>query len=259
MLVRTGSETVVRRRSTLPALQLLRRLRDPWPPLSGLLLDCGGVLYDDTVWLRWLLKLLTRLGLHTHFTPFMRVWQREYLMGVKTGDWEYWQALRVFLRAVGLSAGQIAEVQAAGMARQRDLEGNILPLPGVVHVLTRLHEQGIRLSVLSSSHMDAAGVQEQLSRLGLSWAFDRVLAEVDIAAAFPQRPALDVAISLIDLPVKQLAYVGRDTRLLAQANRAGVRTVAVNYDADAEADIYVDNFEQLLELLPWSSPHAMAG
>lgn len=256
---RTGAGSLRLRRAALPTLELLRRLRHPWPPLAGLVLDCGGVLYDDTVWLRWLLKLLSRLGLHTHFTPFMRIWQREYLSQVKAGNAEYWQALRMFLRALGLTAGQMAEVQAAGIARQRDLEGNILPLPGVVNVLTQLHKQGIRLTVLSSGHTDAAAVQTQVARLGLRRLFDRVLTEVDLSTAFPHQPTLDLVISLIDLPVQQLAYVGRDARMLEQARRAGLRTVAVNYDADAEADIYLEHFEQLLDLLPGSSPRAMAG
>ena len=95
-------------------LELLRRLRDPAPSVAGLLLDVGGVLYDDTVWLRWLLKLVTRLGLHTHYTPFFRVWQREYLQRITCGELEYWQALRLFLRSAGLSHGQIDEVEAAG-------------------------------------------------------------------------------------------------------------------------------------------------
>jgi len=87
------------RRQTLKPSELLRRLRDPAPPVSGLLFDVGGVLYDDTVWSRWLLKLLTRLGLHTSYTPFFRVWQREYLQRVTCGELEYWQALRLFLRS----------------------------------------------------------------------------------------------------------------------------------------------------------------
>jgi hypothetical protein len=33
--------------------------------------------------------------------------------------------------------------------------------------------------------------------------------------------------------------------------------VAVNYDDDAEADIYIGHFEQLLESLPWEAAHAM--
>ncbi len=259
MSVRTGTESIQQRRTARPPLELLRRLRHPWPPLAGLLLDCGGVLYDDTVWLRWLLRLLARLGLHTHFTPFRRIWQREYLTRVQAGDCDYWQALRAFLRAVGLSAGQIAEVQAAGMARQRDLEDDVLPLPGVVNTLTRLHQQGTRLTVLSSGHTDAARVQAQLARLGVAGLFDRILAEVDIVAAFPRQSALDIAVSLSDVPVNQLAYVGRDPRLLVQARRAGLRTVAINFDADAEADVYAEHFEQLLELLPWSSPSAKAG
>lgn len=31
----------------------------------GLLFDMGDVLYDATVWRRWLLQLLHKMGLHT--------------------------------------------------------------------------------------------------------------------------------------------------------------------------------------------------
>ena len=86
------SDVAVVRRQALKPLELLRRLRDPSPPVSGLLLDVGGVLYDDSVWSRWLLKLLTRLGLHTHYTPFFRMWQREYCPRIKRGECDYWRA-----------------------------------------------------------------------------------------------------------------------------------------------------------------------
>ena len=53
--------------------------------------------------------------------------------------------------------------------------------------------------------------------------------------------------------------MGRDTMALEEARAVGVRTAAVNYDDDAEADIYLGHFEQLLESLPWQTPQAMAG
>ena len=247
------------RRQTLKPLELLRRLRDPAPPVAGLLFDVGGVLYDDTVWSRWLLKLLTRLGLHTSYTPFFRVWQREYLQRVTCGELEYWQALRLFLRSAGLSHGQIDEVEAAGHARRRECDAEIFPLPGVVNVLTCLRHMNIRLVILSSGCLDAPGVKQQLVKLGIDTYFDDVVTHADITRAEPATSVLDVAIARTGMAPHQLCYVGRDTAALGAASAAGVRTVAVNYDDDAEADIYLGHFEQLLESLPWQSARAKAG
>ncbi len=247
------------RRQHLQTLTLLRRLRDPAPPVAGLLCDVGGVLYDDTVWLRWLFKLVTRLGLNSSYTPFFRVWQREYLQRVSGGELEYWPALRMFLRAAGLSPGQIDEVEAAGHARRRECEADILPLPGVVRVLTCLRDRGIRLAVFSSGHLDATSVHRQLAKLGIDSCFDTVLASPDVARDEPGTAAVEVAIAHSGIPPRQLCYVGRDTAALAEAQAAGIRTAAVNYDDDAEADIYLGHFEQLLDAMPWHTARAKAG
>lgn len=253
------SDVAVVRRQALKPLELLRRLRDPSPPVSGLLLDVGGVLYDDSVWSRWLLKLLTRLGLHTHYTPFFRMWQREYCPRIKRGECDYWRALHAFLRSAGLTHGQIDEVEAAGHPRRREFETDIYPLPGVVAGLTRLRELGIRLTILSSGCLDTAGVEQQLARLGLASFFDLVLTDVQLESAQPGQPLFQSAIASTGLTHTQLCYVGRDTAALTSASGAGLRTVAVNHDNDAEADIYIGHFEQLLESLPWEVARAMVG
>jgi phosphoglycolate phosphatase-like HAD superfamily hydrolase len=251
------SDVTVVRRQALKPVELFRRLRDPFPPVSGLLLDVGGVLYDDSVWSRWLLKLVTRLGLHTHYTPFFRVWRREYSPRIKRGECDYWQAMRAFLRSSGLSNGQIDEVEAAGHPRRREFETDIYPLPGVVNGLTRLRDLGIRLTVLSSGSLDTAGVEQQLVRLGLAEFFDPIVTDVQIERAQPGKSCFEAAIPLTGMTRTQLCYVGRDTSALASASTAGLCTVAVNYDDDAEADIYIRHFEQLLESLPWEAAHAM--
>ncbi|MHB8973466.1 MAG: HAD family hydrolase [Pirellulaceae bacterium] len=205
------SDVTVVRRQVLQPLEVFRRSRHPSPPVSGLLLDMGGVLYDDSVWPRWLLKLVTRLGLHTHYTLFFRVWQREYGPRIKRGECNYWQAMREFLRSVGLTNGQIDEVEAAGHPRQREFETDIYPLPGVVNGLTRLQSLGIRLTVLSSGYLDTAGVEQQLDRLGLAGYFNAIATEMQIERAQPGRPYFDAAIPLTGMTCAQHGYVGRDT------------------------------------------------
>jgi phosphoglycolate phosphatase-like HAD superfamily hydrolase len=245
------------RSHTITPLELLRRLRHPAPPVAGLLLDVGGVLYDDTVWARWLLKLVTRLGLHTSYTPFFRLWQREYVPRIRRGELDYWQALRLFLRAAGLSNGQLDEVEAAGHARRRACETEILPLPGVAHTLARLRTIGVRLSICSTDCLDETGVRHQLDRLGIATYFEHVVADAD--AAWCMRGGLDAAIAATGIAPAELCYVGRDAEALREARAAGLRTVAINHDEDAEADIYLAHFQQLLESLPWRNVRAKAG
>lgn len=243
----------------LKPVELLRRLRDPAPPVAGLLLDVAGVLYDDTIWSRWLFKLLTRIGLHTNYIPFFRVWEREFGPRIKRGEFDYWQALGAFLRSAGLSKGQIDEVEAAGHARQREFETNLLPLPGVVHSLTRLQRMGIQLTILSGGHLTAAQLADRLSRLGLARFVGTVLTEMELNQARPNESCFDVAVAVSGLPREQLCYVGRSAPALAGATVAGLRTVAVNYDEDAEADVFLGHFEQLLDSLPWETVGVKVG
>jgi FMN phosphatase YigB (HAD superfamily) len=243
----------------LKPVELLRRLRDPAPPVAGLLLDVAGVLYDDTIWSLWLFKLLTRIGLHTNYTPFFRVWEREYGPRIKRGEFDYWQALGAFLRSAGLSKGQVDEVEAAGHARQRDFETNLLPLPGVVHSLTRLQRMGIQITALSGGHLTAPQLAERLTRLGLARFISTVLTEMELGQARPNESCFEVAVAVSGLLREQLCYVGRSAPALADATAAGLRTVAVNYDEDAEADIFLGHFEQLLDSLPWEAAGVKVG
>ena len=259
MSVTNISGTTAVRRQSLRPLDLLRRLRDPSPPVAGLLVDLCGVLYDDTVWQRWLLKLVSRLGLHTNYTAFYRVWQRDYLERVRREELDYWQALRLFLRAAGLSSGQIDEVEAAGHARRREFETEIIPLPGVVNVLARLTELGIHLTLYSSAWLDTESVRERLRKMRIDKHFHEVMSAPDVARTHRETTSLKVAIDATNIAPFRLCYVGRDTSALAAARDAGLRTVAVNHDDDAEADVHIGHIDQLLDALPWDAIHSMVG
>ncbi len=252
---RTAAAAFVQSQTLRPA-ELLRRLRDPSPPVAGLLVDLCGVLYDDSTWPRWLLRLVQRLGLHTTYTPFFRVWRREYLDRVKRQELEYWQALRLFLLSSGLTNGQIDEVEAASHAQQRVNAAEILPLPGVVNVLTRLHELDIPLTLLSSSYLDTRHVYQRLDTLGLESYFESVLSVPDVWQAYPGRSAFEVAAEATQLPPHRLGFVGRDSATLAEAGDCGIRRIAVNYDDDALADVFIGSFDRLLDAVPWYTKQA---
>lgn len=216
--------------------------------VQGLLFDMGDVLYDATVWRRWLLQLLHRMGLHTQYRPFFKVWDCDFLDDVHCGRREYGEAFQAFLLSAGLSRGQIDEVEAASQARKRQLEDDVRPFPGVRATLERLHGAGMALGVLSDSECTAADLQIRLDRLGIGRFFSGVVSSIDLERTKPDPKCYLTLLSAMNLTADQAAFVGHDAEELAGASAVGIRTLAFNYDPGVVADRCLSRFEELLQL-----------
>jgi phosphoglycolate phosphatase-like HAD superfamily hydrolase len=228
-------------------------------PVRGVLLDMCGVLYDNTVWRRWLLRLLTKLGLHTSYHAFFRVLDRDFLAEVHCGKQRFDEAFRAFLRSAGLSRGQIDEVEAACQARRRQWEASARTLPGVKNTLGRLAKSGFALGGIINSEYPADVLRERLTRFGLEPAFVVVVSSIDLGQTMPDPLCYRTALAGMGLPPADVAFVGHDTAQLAGAAAIGMATIAFNFDPDAQADAYLGRFEELLEVVSAQPPLAAAG
>jgi phosphoglycolate phosphatase-like HAD superfamily hydrolase len=213
--------------------------------VSGLVFGTDDLLYDATVWWRWLLQLLSRMGMHTHFLAMYRVWRHEYLPGVVCGQCDFWDALRAMLRSAGLTSGQIDEVLVASRPRKLQLEQNVRPFPGVKSTLARLAASGIPMAVFSFSSDSNQCVSERLRSLGVLSYFSVVLSSVELGVRLTEAGGYRSAAEAIGIPSSEMAFVGHGAEDLAGAADAEMLTIAVNYDADARADVFLERFDQL--------------
>jgi FMN phosphatase YigB (HAD superfamily) len=218
-------------------------------PIEGLLFDMGDVLHDDTAWRRWLLQLLSRMGLRSRYRALFRLWDEEYLADVYAGRRAYAEALQTFLLAIGLSRGQIDEVQAASQARQRELERAMRPLPGVRTTINRLTERGLALGVLGDCDQPAQALEERLTRLGLGGRFHVVLSSFDLGCAKPATAGYARALSAMDVSPQRSLFVGHDTAGLSGARAIGMSTAAFNFEGRISAHHYLGRFEELLAVV----------
>lgn len=223
-------------------------------PVRGLLFDMGDVLHDATLWRRWLLQLLARMGLHTNYRLFYHVWDHDYLPEVHRGHRDFCEAFGDFLLAVGLSRAQIDEVQAACQAKRRDWESTARLLPGVKPTLARLHAAGYVLGVLSDSVHASPLLWELLDRFGVSRFFTAVVSSIDLGETKPHPIGYRTALEKMGVAPEQAIFVGHDTAELAGAARVGMETVAFNFDPDAKADVFIARFEELLEVVTTVRP-----
>lgn len=217
--------------------------------VKGLLFDLGDVLYDSTIWRRWLLKVLSQLGLHTNYRSFYHIWDHDFLDDVYRGRREFCEAFQAFLRSAGLSPAQIDEVQAACQTRRDQWELAARLLPGVKPTLSRLHADSVPMGVLSDSEYPAAVLSKRLERLGVRGLFKAVVSSIDLEHTKPDPICYRTALGAMELPADSVAFVGHDSEELAGASRVGMPTIAFNYDAGARADVFLTRFEELLELV----------
>ncbi len=236
-----------------------------FPPASlprgvrGLLFDFGGVLYDDTVWRRWLLRLLAHVGLHTYYNSFYCVWDRDFATDVYCGRRTFCDAFAAFLRAAGMPSGLIDEVLAACRGLRRDLDESIRPLPGVRCTLARLARMNFVLGILSDSELPADQLRTRLDGFAPFQAFDAVVSSFDLGQTKPAPECYRAALAQMGLTAPEVAFVGHEVAELAGARAVGMATVAVNVGPDAEADIYLDRVDQLADIVSLQRPLAAAG
>lgn len=227
--------------------------------VAALLFDVEDVLFDDTIWHRWLHQLLGRMGLHTHYHVFFRVWQRDYLHDVFSGKRDYWNALHEFLMSSGMTMGQTDEVVVSAQARRKMFRRKIRPFPGVLATTAKLNATGLPLAALGNSSSTNTELSCFLSRIGLADRFKCVMSSTDIGFAKPSPESYQAALDELEMAAGDVAFVGHDCDELAGARTIGMRTIGFNCGEDAPADIRLDRFDHLLSVIDFNSPRLLAG
>ncbi len=219
--------------------------------IQGVVFEPCGVLYDDSAWRRWLWQLATRMGLSSHYTPFFRLWECEFQEDVWSGQLDLWTALSQFLRSAGMSRPDIDEVIAASRAKFRRFDQDTRPFPDVRSTVLQLHASGIQIAVIVHTRLAATKLRERLEKVGIGKLVTRVLSQHGETAPADSAEWYQAALEALAGPACNWAFVGRQKACLELAQRLGLLTVAFNHDADAAADIYIEQFSQLGQLLDW--------
>lgn len=232
----------------------------PWNGLpAGLLFDLADVLYDASMWSRWLVQLLHRLGLHTHYHAFVLCMERDFLVDAYRGRRPYWEAVGEFLRCAGLSRGQVDEVLVAARAGRRRFEQSLRPFPGVAATLRSLAASGVPTAVVTNSTQTSAQLRNTLRQLGLDGCIRHVLSSCELRRTLPDAEAYRAALAELELEPHRVAFVGHDALELSGAASAGLRTIAFNAAPAARADVYLARFEQLRQLVETRTAQLLAG
>lgn len=196
---------------------------------KSLLICPSGVLYDDTLWWRWLLQLTTRMGLHTHRDAFWQVWRRDYYDAVCQGERTYWDALQHFLLAAGLGRGQIDEICAAGRPRWRLFDEQLRPFPHVPTALSALQQAGYAINVLAHSPELGNRLAKRYEQMGIGGHVQAVVTSRDLACGPGDANYVSQALAQLNLLAGETILAAHESLQLKreQATNLALASIAV--------------------------------
>lgn len=132
-------------------------------------------------------------------------------------------------------------------------EGAVVLYPNVMETLEELKERGYILTIASSrSH---ASLAEYVENLGLSPIIGFILGADDLVNGKPDPEPVTRTLEKYGLKPEEAIVVGDTVFDIKMGKNAGTRTCGVTYgngskESLADADLIIDDFGQLLEVLP---------
>lgn len=227
---------------------------DPPPAIDGLLFEMAGVLYDATLWRRWMCQVLARLGVAAHFPEFFAAWDagpaNEVYLGRRTFD----AAFADYLATTGLPRSQVEELAAAAHARLRATDEDCRPLPHVKDTLGKLVEHQLPMGILTDSEHSAEELQAILQTLAIAPCFRFMLCSRALGNVKPDRAAYDAAARLLGVAPERIGFVGVAAAHLRGAQQAGLRAIGLATPVEYSAHWRLARFEDLLAITVKQSP-----
>jgi FMN phosphatase YigB (HAD superfamily) len=154
----------------------------------------------------------------------------------------YWDE---FVRMRGV---RDAQQRRALVAQILEHTHRVIAIPGGRAATAELRARGFVLGIVTDTMCPVEWKMNWLAQVGVAEFIDVVACSTVLGAHKPNPEIYLNALHQARLEPGQAAFVGHDAGELAGARRAGMKTVAVNHDANARADYYAQSLTDLLNV-----------
>ncbi len=120
-------------------------------------------------------------------------------------------------------------------------------IPGVPETLMELKKRGFILGIISDTATPMRVKLSWFEKAGFGDVFDAFISSKEIGSRKPDTLIYQEAYNKVGLTPDEAVFVGHKASELNGARRAGMTTIAFNYDLNARADYFIKEFPELLE------------
>lgn len=149
------------------------------------------------------------------------------------------------IRLYGIENEQ--EIQEGMAAISKD-DDTVAIFNGVPETINLLKQKGYILGIITDTAMPFARKLNWFDQHGFGQVWDVVISSKEIGVRKPNRMMYEEAIQQTGLKPCEAVFVGHKAYELEGARAVGLKTIAFNYEKNAVADAYIENFSDLLQV-----------
>jgi len=198
--------------------------------------DAAGILYTRGGHTEeYALNLLQANGFSTEVKAEQYVRQMDLRSQANKGTVShdvYWDQFLLFR---GVENPQLRKAYATEII---DYSNNVQPVQGAREALAKLKQMGIRLGIITDTMYPVEWKMRRLEKAGVAEFIEIIACSTVIGAHKPDPAVYAYALQQANLSREEAAFVGHLGIELAGAKKAGMVTIAIDYDAGAEADYF---------------------
>lgn len=152
---------------------------------------------------------------------------------------------RELIRLYGITDSQ--DVEEGMRAISRD-DNTVAIFDGVPETINALKEKGYLLGIITDTAMPFTRKLDWFEDHGFGRVWDVVISSKEMGVRKPAPSMYEEALNQTGVSPAEAVFVGHKTHELDGARAVGMKTIAFNYDQDANADIFIEHFRDLLSV-----------
>jgi HAD superfamily hydrolase (TIGR01509 family) len=121
-------------------------------------------------------------------------------------------------------------------------------MEGVPETLLALKRRGYLLGIVTDTANPVHTKLRWFEGGGIGHIWDSIISSREVGTRKPDPQIYRAALEQLGTAPAQVVFVGHKASELAGARQVGMQTIAFNYDPDAEADYFIEDFPELLTL-----------
>ena len=214
--------------------------------IKGIFFDAADVFYErreSTA--SFAQELLKQRGYRVDVSAQDLVRQKDLHMQAtegRIGHEEFWSEFLQMRGVVDAAQRQILVQQIVEQAH------DVVTIPGGRTAMAALKQRGFVLGIVTDTMYPVEWKMAWLKKVGIAEFIDIIACSTVLGAHKPNPEIYVNAMQQAKIAPSESAFVGHDARELEGARRAGMTTVAVNFDPEAKADFYCTSLLDLLNV-----------
>jgi putative hydrolase of the HAD superfamily len=155
------------------------------------------------------------------------------------------QFFSAYLNLLGINEPQLI---SEGKRVLQDENSDVKFFKGVRDTLLELKKKGYMLGIITDTANSVQAKLQWFELGGFGHVWDSIISSKEVGMEKPDPGMYNAALEQLGITADQAVFVGHRKSELDGARAVGIKTIGYNYDEDAQADIYITSFVELLKI-----------